>query len=321
MKPQLKITIGISGSGKSTWATEFISKNDNWVRLNRDDARRQLLGKLTPDYYTSKRVHKTEKHVTNILDDQIRYFLNAGVNVIVDNTHLSEKYLRHYEDSFGHLAYVSFKIFDTPLSVAQDRVSIRENGATVEYIKKQAQDFLKMKPREAVDRITQLGVYNDEKYNHRSNRFSNQRPKCIIVDIDGTVADCTGVRDPYDGKKCHMDTVIEPVKLLLKRFHGNWLTRLISPIKIIYVSGREEKWIYATIAWLKANKLPFDGMIYMRQTGDMRNDSIVKEEIYTAHIERYYHTQFVLDDRLSVCHNWFKLGLFVCNVNQGLKHF
>lgn len=40
------ITVGISGSGKSTWSTNFIKENPKYLRLNRDDIRKTLVGDL-----------------------------------------------------------------------------------------------------------------------------------------------------------------------------------------------------------------------------------------------------------------------------------
>ena len=39
MKKKVLILIGIPGSGKSTWSTEFVKENKDWVRINRDDFR------------------------------------------------------------------------------------------------------------------------------------------------------------------------------------------------------------------------------------------------------------------------------------------
>ena len=39
---KLLILIGIPGSGKSTWAKDYVKYNDNWVRVNRDDFRDML---------------------------------------------------------------------------------------------------------------------------------------------------------------------------------------------------------------------------------------------------------------------------------------
>lgn len=47
---KLIILVGISGSGKSTWATEYIQKNPDTLRINRDDIRKSLVGTLK-NYY------------------------------------------------------------------------------------------------------------------------------------------------------------------------------------------------------------------------------------------------------------------------------
>jgi len=46
MNRQIKVLVGVSGSGKTTWATKFINENPKWVRVSRDDIRRQLVGTL-----------------------------------------------------------------------------------------------------------------------------------------------------------------------------------------------------------------------------------------------------------------------------------
>lgn len=38
-KPQAILTVGISSSGKTTWAEKFVFENPSWVNINRDDVR------------------------------------------------------------------------------------------------------------------------------------------------------------------------------------------------------------------------------------------------------------------------------------------
>ena len=47
---ELIILVGISGSGKSTWAGEYINNNTNILRLNRDDIRKSLVQNLKGYY-------------------------------------------------------------------------------------------------------------------------------------------------------------------------------------------------------------------------------------------------------------------------------
>lgn len=36
------LNIGLRASGKSTWTKEFLSKNENWVKVSSDDYRHML---------------------------------------------------------------------------------------------------------------------------------------------------------------------------------------------------------------------------------------------------------------------------------------
>ena len=38
------LTVGCPGSGKSTWAREFIAKNPGFFNINRDDYRQSIMG-------------------------------------------------------------------------------------------------------------------------------------------------------------------------------------------------------------------------------------------------------------------------------------
>ena len=38
------LTIGVSASGKTTWAEQFVKENEWWVNINRDDIRFTILG-------------------------------------------------------------------------------------------------------------------------------------------------------------------------------------------------------------------------------------------------------------------------------------
>jgi hypothetical protein len=55
----------------------------------------------------------------------------------------------------------------------------------------------------------------------------------------------------------------------------------------------------------------------MRKSGDLRKDSIVKQEIYEQFILNQYNTAFVLDDRDQVVRVWRDLGLTCLQVVYG----
>jgi hypothetical protein len=55
----------------------------------------------------------------------------------------------------------------------------------------------------------------------------------------------------------------------------------------------------------------------MRSTGDHRQDSIIKQEIYQQQICGQYNIKLVLDDRQQVVDMWRDLGLTVFQVAAG----
>lgn len=78
----LTITIGISGSGKSTWAKEWVKEAPGQrCRVNRDDLRAMLYGKAS---YTPEE----ESGVDAVVKPMVVSLLEADRDVVVDNTHL-----------------------------------------------------------------------------------------------------------------------------------------------------------------------------------------------------------------------------------------
>lgn len=133
-----------------------------------------------------------------------------------------------------------------------------------------------------------------------------QKRKASVFDMDGTCSLHTGIRNPYDTAKCLDDLPNEPVLDLLRLFQD-------AEYRIIICSGREDKFMDLTCDWLAEHaglKSPgFDYEIYMRKTGDLRPDDVIKNEIYESHIKDKYDVRAVVDDRLRVCKLWHRLGL------------
>jgi predicted kinase len=325
-KPSIVILIGPSGSGKTTWTREFLKQHPkNWVRVNRDDMRRQVVGDLTPDYYKRDNVSTLEKHISNLLNESIRYWIGQGMNVILDNTHLKLNYIEQIYDDFEFDANISVKVIERSIAECKAGVIAREGKIDVSYIDHHFRMLEALKPSlhrlQSRQTKEQWDNYMDDL---KSEAEFNGGKQCYIVDIDGTIADHKGVRSAYDTENVDKDKVIYQTVEALKalcRPTGSWLMSKSTPPTIIYLSGREEKAREKTLEWIKANKLPWDGHLYMRKTGDQRKDSIVKKELFLAHVAGRFHVKGVFDDRLQVTQMWHKLGLFVFNVNQGLKYF
>lgn len=152
----------------------------------------------------------------------------------------------------------------------------------------------------------------DPRLNNHYNIGREHLPKCIICDLDGTLALLNG-RSPYDGHLCETDVLNESVAYLL-----NLIWSMDEDVLVYLFSGRskdnnaEEK----TIKWLNDNHVSYDALI-MREAGDYRKDSVVKSEMFMTHIHNKFQVLFVLDDRNQVVNLWRGMGLDCFQVYNG----
>jgi predicted kinase len=273
-------TIGLPASGKSTWAKAKVDKSPNAIkRVNKDELRAML-----DNSYFSK---GNEKFVLNIQDQIIKASLEEGKHVIVDNTHLAPKHearIRELIKGLAILEVVDFRHVTLETCIKRDLQRFNSVGEKV--IRDMYNQFI-APPR------------------HPKPAHNPDLPDAIICDLDGTLA-LIGDRSPYDGASCDKDFVNEPVRSILQT-SGN---------AIIFVSGREDKSKPQTLAWLEKHGVGFEAL-HMRSAGDMRKDSIVKQEIYDQFIKDKYNVAFVLDDRDQVVRVWRDLGLTCLQVDYG----
>ncbi len=81
-KPKLIMMIGLSGSGKSTYATQ-LAKEEDAIILSSDSIREEL--------YNDVNDQRHNQHVFQVLNNRVEQFLSAGTNVIYDATNLNSK--------------------------------------------------------------------------------------------------------------------------------------------------------------------------------------------------------------------------------------
>lgn len=155
------INVGISGSGKSSWSNEHLKSNPNYLRLNRDDVRLQLVGDLK-DYYKRSDVYRIENFITEIQLYSFAALLDAKKDVIIDNTNLHWNYIKPFINicDSKEVEY-KFNLFDISLKEAQNRVWRRDfvekslfcsqvvedfsHKEEVQYIEKQFNQYKKIK--------------------------------------------------------------------------------------------------------------------------------------------------------------------------------
>jgi predicted kinase/uncharacterized HAD superfamily protein len=126
--------------------------------------------------------------------------------------------------------------------------------------------------------------------------------KCIIVDIDGTVADCShrlhhikGPTKRWDKFWIGMENdkplhhIITIVRAMYNSYDGGRTT-------VIVVTARDENVRAQTEAWLNTHGIQYDQLL-MRGAADYRKDAIVKKEILDKIRADGYEVLFALEDR------------------------
>lgn len=132
--PKLILCRGIQGSGKTTWAKQWVLEDpEHRVRFNNDDIR-NMLGK----YWVPSREHL----VSDIKKDFIVSAMEFGYDIVVDNMNFNPKEIEYYENlvdsTLGYMNCYSleYKDFFIPLEVCIERDSKRENPIGEEVIRK-----------------------------------------------------------------------------------------------------------------------------------------------------------------------------------------
>lgn len=111
---------GIQGSGKSTWALDYVTKEPTKrVRVNRDSIRK-MFGK----YWVLER----EDLCNEIEDKAIAYAMVRGFEVVIDDMNLNPKTLKHIKELVLNVdsnADIRYNLFNTPLTECVTRVEKR----------------------------------------------------------------------------------------------------------------------------------------------------------------------------------------------------
>ncbi|CAH0994638.1 hypothetical protein EMA8858_00750 [Emticicia aquatica] len=297
---------GLPASGKSTYARKLIDENRGaWKRLNKDELRAML--------DNSQHSTNNEKFVERVRDMMLIEALKEGKHVVIDDTNLSDRPVERIQQVIGRFkketgqeVKIEFKIMETSLEECLARDEVREKKVGREVIMRMYNDHI-AKEKSPIN-TTKKQVDLSKRGPHYQSQ-DDTLPPAILCDIDGTLAIIHN-RSPFDTQRCETDLLNEPIAELVKNYAS-------MGVKIILMSGRDENARRPTTNWLTYNKIPFDAL-FMRAAGDSRKDSIVKKELYEAHVKDQYFVKFVLDDRNQVVDLWrLELGLPCLQVNYG----
>lgn len=298
-------TRGLQASGKTTWALELVDALDPGaaVRLNRDDLRWSMHGRLHFKSFT-------EQQVTLVQHGGVDALLATGVTVIVDDTNLRARHLR----TLAEIAWrneVPFEVKDfthIPLEecIARDLGREGSRGYVGEDVIRRTHDKFLRGRRLPLPVPERPAVVTAAPYVPPAGKL-----RAVMVDVDGTLA-LHGDRDPYDPTRYDEDLPNSGVVAMVcaASAYGH---------VVLYCSGRSEAYREVTADWIGRHigHRPDTEHLVMRPAGDTRNDAVVKLELFDKYIRHEYQIDCVFDDRDRVVKAWRGIGLTVMQVADG----
>lgn len=321
---KLLVYSGLPASGKTKAALEWVAKDpDNRYRCNYDDLRLELFG------LGWKFNFKDERFMQDIAHGRVVKALIAGKSVVIDNTNLTPR----SRDKWKSVAVKNNALhieqeFDTPVITCKRRDESREGSSRVGWA--------------VIDHMALFNGFIDwddkEVYLH---------PNFIVVDMDGTLSDCSHRKHFVEGTTQHL-TECSPLATFKDgkciacgavKYKKDWgsffrgvgedppVPAVVKLVKHFYflgydvlvVSGRPmDQCGTATEAWLRKH-LSSQGVtikhLFMRRGQDQRPDTEVKQEILDMLPKN--RIGYVLDDRDSVVEMWRSNGLTCLQVAKG----
>lgn len=301
---EIIITRGIPASGKSTWAIEWVKEDpENRIRLNRDDLRQSFFGKR------ANLTARQEKFITKAMLKAARTAVRDGMDVVVDATNLQKRWLKDW-----YKVGATVTVRDFPISV--DEAIARNEGrphAVPEGVIRKFYGYLKGGQFPALPNSPR-----GDGFRKVDVEATKGKPFLILTDVDGTVAHNPGPerrgRNFYDYSRVHEDTPIRVSIHAIMSMRKTFLD-IGEDVKVVAFSGRDDSCADATRAWFAKHGLCVDEL-YMRKTGDIREDAVVKHEMFWEHIGEEYDVLAVFDDREAVCRMWHEIGLPLLRVGD-----
>lgn len=297
------LVMGISGSGKTTYAKQWVEEDPiHRIRLNYDDIR-CMLGK----YWVPEREPLMKKIFDTALDDA----MFAGYDIIIDNmSNLNPKHVEEYKSlvKIHNNAYqdnqyeIEYKLIDTPVEICIERDSKREIPIGEKVIRQQWKKYR--------DYIICTSIKEMLSKQPLPNK---DLPDCIIVDMDATLCFNTEMR-PFFGPGAAENMIKDVPNIPICNLARNYCDA--ADCALIVITGRDESCREATMNWLDNHWLHPTELL-MRPEGSFISGSEQKRIIYENEIKDKYNVVFVLEDNSKVVQMYRDLGLTVLQVNEG----
>lgn len=134
---RIYITVGIPGSGKTTWTKNFLKQNHSFFRISRDEIRRSFCIMENEEYHRSKQYETIKDIVLQTEKQQLELLFSKGYDIVVDNTNkklLDLLYLFERSSSYGYT--ITFVLFQTDFLLAKERIKKRDKPKNLYFMYK-----------------------------------------------------------------------------------------------------------------------------------------------------------------------------------------
>lgn len=297
-------TVGVSSSGKSTWARD----QHGYRVIDRDKIRQRVLKSKVPEYNKQREnmwhywdwswedevsIQEHNQLMHHILMNEDVIVCETGLGVKQDDGHISTM-LKLLKASNYEISY-HYQRIELDEAIRRDRKRLDSVGDFVIYMQ-----WLKWL------------ALPTENTGIRKYVKDTSKPKCIVSDIDGTVAKNMG-RPPFEWSRVGEDLPILEIANLVKVYST-------LGFKVIFLTGRSEECRQITTDWLKQHVVDeFD--MFMRPEGNYSKDRDLKQKMFFENIEPNYNVEFVIDDRKQVVNLWTDINVKLLNVGNIYETF
>lgn len=189
LKPKLILTIGISGSGKSTWVEKFLNKSD-YVVITTDAIRKEITGNISDQ--------SKNDQVRMIAHERVCEALNKGKNVILDATNIYTDVRRNllkYVRENIHDVVVFYKLFTSNLKLSKSRIAkdvergVERSNVSEETLLDQQERYL-----ETIENIREEGIQELSERKFSIVYYLENEIKDKVRNLQQDISDLTGAK-------------------------------------------------------------------------------------------------------------------------------
>lgn len=276
---KLIIAKGLPASGKSSWADVYIAEHPEFVKVEKDQIRKNS-SLFKDSEYNHKR--GDESIVIRERDRLIRQAFQEGKSIISSDTNLVQKHIAQLSNiAKQHNAEIEVKSFlDVPIKELVERDNNREDSVGEQVIRKM--------------------FHAQVKKMHTFLKYDPNLPFVVVCDLDGTLTKGPKDRSPYEWHKVGQDEINLGVSHVLDGI------KVINYAKVFIFSGRNAVCRPETEDWLERNNIEYD-LLAMRpqfledgKTENNLSDEIIKADMIEEHIAGKYNVLIWFDDRKRV---------------------